>query len=215
MDPAIRRMLSRRSVSGLGSGSGSGSLRSAARCLPDHQFSSPRGLSMVSGLSSSQRGLSISRGSRTGWLDAGTGARREGGGSSPRLPLRPGASSVKSISASMGAVPWVPTDERPIPARFQRSAVPWVPTDGRPPRALKRYLLSLGHQPGRLEDDGASAGPARNAGCSGESGGSGIMLPARLLLRLRRRVVLRAKSLCGARCSSVKQVGSSVDRAAV
>ena len=181
---------------------------------------------MVSGLTSSQRGRRPVHGSRTGWLDAGPGARREGGGSSPRLPLRPGASSVKSISASMGAVPWVPTDERPIPARFQRSAVPWVPTDGRPPRALKRYLLSLGHQPGRLEDDGASAGPARNAGSSGESGGSGIMLSARLLLRLRRRVVLRlgrrvgralpskirlgapalllAKSLCGARCSSVK-----------
>ena len=187
MDPAIRRMLSQRSVSGSGSGSGSlrsgsppGSCspRSAARCLPRSPI-----LSMVSGLTSSQK-------RETGWLDAGPGARREGGGSSPRLPLRKGgASPAKSISASI-------------------AAVPWVPTAGRPPRAL-----------------------------TGESGGSGIMLSARLLLRLRRRVVLRlgrrdgralpstirldalalllAESLCGARCSSVKQVGSSVQRAAV
>ena len=80
------------------------------------------------------------------------------------------------------------------------AAAPWGPTAERPPRAL-----------------------------TGESGGSGIMLSAQLLLRLRRRVgrallskirldalaLLLAKSLCGARCSSVKQVGSAVQRAAV
>ena len=134
-------MLSQRSVSG--SGSGSGSLRSgsppgaccprsAARCLPRSPI-----LSMVSGLTSSQR-------RETGWLDAGPGARREGGSSSPRLPLRKGrASRAKSISPSIAAVPCVPTAPRP-------------------PRAL-----------------------------TGESRGSEIMLSARLLLRLRRRVVLR------------------------
>ena len=186
MDPAIRRMLSQRSVSGSGSGSGSlrsgsppgaCSPRSAARCLPRSPI-----LSMVSGLTSSQR-------RETGWLDAGPGARREGGSSSARLPLRKGRAWGKSISPSIAAVPCEPTAPRP-------------------PRAL-----------------------------TGENWGSEIMLSARLLLRLRRRVVmglgrrdgralpstirldalalLLAESLCGARCSAFKQVGSSVQRAAV
>ena len=106
-------------------------------------------------------------------------------------PGRAGPSSVKSIGGSLAAVRCVSIDERPIPARFQRSAVPWVPTDGRASRALERYLLSHGFQTGRRDDACASSGPAPNSGSSGEIGGSGSMLSVRLLLRLRRPVALR------------------------
>ena len=193
-------MLSQRSVTG--SGSDSGSLRSgsppgaccprsSARCLPRSPV------------------LSISKRRETGCLDAGPGARREGGNSSARLPLRKGRARGKSSSGNSSArLPLRKGRARAKSSSPSIAAVPCEPTAPRPPRAL-----------------------------TGENWGSEIMLSARLLLRLRRRVVmglgrrdgralpstirldalalLLAESLCGARCSAVKQVGSSVQRAAV